>query len=110
MNQNEVGPDPIQSDFDGDPAMRELIELFVSEMPAKATKLSELFEEQQIDELRRLAHQLKGAAGGYGFGVISEAAAKLEQSIKSLEEAEQMHEQVEALIDLCQRTRSAAGE
>ena len=104
MTPNELNQGPIQSDFDGDPQMRELIELFVSQMPSKATQLSALFEGQQLDELQRLAHQLKGAAGGYGFGVISEAAADLERSIKAEAELESMRSQIDQLIDLCQRT------
>jgi len=108
MNQDESGSDPIQSDFAGDPQMRELIDLFVSEMPTRATRLSALFEGQQIDDLQRLAHQLKGAAGGYGFGPISEAAAELEDAIVSREELDLVRSQVDQLIDLCQRTRSAS--
>ena len=107
MGTNTRGPDPIESDFEGDPQMRELIEFFVSEMPAKASRLSALFECQQIEDLERLAHQLKGAAGGYGFGVISEAAADLVVSIRAEEELERLRSQVEQLIDLCRRTRSA---
>ena len=106
MTTNGMDQGPIQSDFNGDPEMRELIDLFVSQMPAKADKLSDLFHGQQIDDLKRLAHQLKGAAGGYGFGIISEAAAQLEQSIKAEEELDQVRTQVDQLIDLCQRTRS----
>jgi len=108
MDTNKMDQGPIQSDFNGDPQMQELIELFVSQMPSKASRLSELFERQHIDDLKRLAHQLKGAAGGYGFGVISEAAAELERSIKAEEELERMKSQVDQLIDLCQRTRTGS--
>lgn len=110
MNTNEMGPGPIQSDFEGDPQMRELIELFVSEMPDKATRLSDLFEGRQIDDLERLAHQLKAAAGGYGFGVISEAAGELEETIRAQDELDRVRDQVDQLIKLCQRTRSASND
>jgi HPt (histidine-containing phosphotransfer) domain-containing protein len=108
MNKNESGSEPIQSDFEGDPQMRDLIDLFVSEMPSKASRLSDLFDGQQVDDLQRMAHQLKGAAGGYGFGSISEAAADLEQTLKAQDELESARSQVEQLIDLCQRTRSTS--
>ncbi len=109
MGINETESEPIQSDFEGDPAMRDLIELFVSEMPSQAIRLSDLFESKQIDDLQQLARQLKGAAGGYGFGVLSDAAAELEDAIKVSDEVEQMRSQVDQLIDLCQRTRTTAG-
>ena len=108
MNKHEAGSQPIQSDFAGDPEMRELIELFVSEMPAKASRLTDLFDGQQIEDLQRLAHQLRGAAGGYGFGEISDAAAELEEAILSQSELEQMRSHVDQLIDLCQRTCSTS--
>ena len=108
MNKYEAGSEPIQSDFEGDPEMRELIDLFVSEMPSKASRLSDLFEGQQIDDLQRLAHQLKGSAGGYGFGVISDVAGELENALKTQSELENARSQVEQLIDLCQRTRSTS--
>lgn len=108
MKNDEARSQPIQSDFADDPQMRELIELFVSEMPEKASRLTDLFDGRQIDDLQRLAHQLRGSAGGYGFGTISDAAAELENAIKSRGELEQMRSQVDQLIDLCQRTRSTS--
>jgi len=110
MKKNEAGSESIQSDFAGDPEMRELIDLFVSEMPAKASRLTDLFEGRQIEDLQQLAHQLRGAAGGYGFGAISDAAAELEEALRTQDELEQAKSQVDQLIDLCQRTRSASEE
>lgn len=109
MSHSDISPEPIYSDFVNDPEMRELIELFVSEMPVKVSRLSDLFDGLQIDELQRLAHQLKGAASGYGFGQISEAAKELEDALKAQDELEEARSQVEQLIDLCQRTRSTSG-
>lgn len=99
-------PEPVRSDFEGDPAMRSLIDLFVSQMPEKASRLSDLFEGGHIDDLERLAHQLRGAAGGYGFGEISEAAAGLEDACRAEEELDGLRSQVDELVDLCQRART----
>lgn len=103
MNSKQARPGPVRSDFADDPEMRELVEMFVADMPGRVEQMERLFEGRQIDELQRLAHQLKGAAGGYGFGAISEAAGDLEGSIKGLEEAEALRGQIEELIDLCKR-------
>lgn len=99
----------LRSEFAGDPEMREILELFVQEMPARITELEASWANGELDKVGRLAHQLKGAGGGYGFPVISDAAAALEQSIKGLDGAPtgavlaSMKEQVDALVDLCRR-------
>jgi HPt (histidine-containing phosphotransfer) domain-containing protein len=89
--------------------MREILELFVQEMPARIGELQASWGKRELDKVGRLAHQLKGAGGGYGFPVISDAAATLEQSIKGLNSAPtdtvlaSVKEQVDALVDLCRR-------
>jgi HPt (histidine-containing phosphotransfer) domain-containing protein len=63
--------------------MRELIELFISEMPGKINELRLLSDSGDLVKLQRLAHMLKGACGGYGFPTLGQAAAKIEDSLKS---------------------------
>ena len=60
----------------------------------------------QFDELCRAAHQLKGAAGGYGFPSISSSAGKVEQLLhRGLDAAklEDLQRSVEELASLCGR-------
>ena len=45
--------------------------------------LQALLEARSYSDLQTLAHQLKGAGGGYGFAQITEVAGRLEQSLKS---------------------------
>ncbi len=54
--------------------------------------------------LGRLVHQMKGAAGGYGFPQISEAAARLEQALEQ-EGSADAATGLEALVALCERVR-----
>jgi HPt (histidine-containing phosphotransfer) domain-containing protein len=102
-------PRDLRSDFASDPDMREILELFVKEMPSRVRDLRASWEKRELDKVGRLAHQLKGAGGGYGFGVISEAAAKLEKSVTSLSGTpttavlNEMKLQVDTLVDLCSR-------
>ncbi len=102
-------PGSLRSDFAGDPDMREILELFVQEMPSRVRDLRAFWERQELEKVGRLAHQLKGAGGGYGFGVISEAAAKLEKSVATLNGAptgavlKEMKAQVDTLMELCSR-------
>jgi HPt (histidine-containing phosphotransfer) domain-containing protein len=64
--------------------MRDLIAMFVDEMPEKVATLESLARSRDSDSLRRLAQQLKGASGGYGFSTVGAAAAVLEESLKTV--------------------------
>jgi HPt (histidine-containing phosphotransfer) domain-containing protein len=73
----------IRSAYEGDDEMMEIVREFAGELPARIARIEELLAAGDEEELGRLAHQLKGAGGGYGFPQITEAAAGLEQAIKS---------------------------
>ncbi len=75
--------DPIRSTYEADPDMLEIVCGFARELPARVTKLEALLAAHAFTELQTLAHQLKGAGGGYGFAAITEVAAKLEQALTS---------------------------
>jgi HPt (histidine-containing phosphotransfer) domain-containing protein len=89
--------------------MREIVEMYVQEMPARVSKLEELWSAQQMDELKRLAHQLKGASGGYGFAPVGTAAGRVEMSLVALSEGsasaslDQLRRQFEELLGMCRR-------
>lgn len=103
MSQEQ--PVPIFSEFADDPDMTELVEAFVSELPRRVTALAECLEQQQLSELQRLAHQLKGASGGYGFPTLGEAAGRVESMLKAGGGSETLRAGVEELISLCSRAR-----
>jgi len=94
----------IVSEFAGDPDMLELVEFFVGQMPERVRQLRQSFETGSLDELRTLAHQLKGAGGSYGFPQISESARRLEKQSEAAEFAE-VRRGLDDLIDLCNRVR-----
>lgn len=111
------GNAPLLSEFEGDADMRELIEMFVGEMPEKVRSLESLWRTRDLEPLRRLAHQLKGAGGGYGFSAVSSAAARLEDRLKAVMGPDEtipettltgLQTEVSDLINLCQRVRTAA--
>jgi len=89
--------------------MREIVEMYVQEMPERVSKLQELWTAQQMDELKRLAHQLKGASGGYGFSPVSAAAGRGEASLGALADGsaaaslEKLRGQFEELLSMCRR-------
>jgi histidine phosphotransfer protein HptB len=73
----------VRSQFADDDDFRELLEVFVQGIPEKCEIFRDLRARGATDDIRVMAHQLKGAAGGYGFPGVSTAASKLEESCKS---------------------------
>ena len=66
------------SEFAEDPDFRELLEQFCREVFSRGITMQSLLEHHELRQLEVLAHQLKGAAGGYGFPELSDYAARLE--------------------------------
>ncbi len=75
-------PAQIYSAFDSDEDFAELLLDFESSMRERRTLLAEAHANRDLESLRKLAHQLKGAGGGYGFDGLSSASADLEQACK----------------------------
>ena len=74
--------EPIRSIYEYDPDMLEIVREFVAELPQRVADLEARFAEERFADLQTLAHQLKGAGGGYGFAQVTDAAAVLEQALK----------------------------
>jgi signal transduction histidine kinase/ActR/RegA family two-component response regulator/HPt (histidine-containing phosphotransfer) domain-containing protein len=89
-----AGPDSTSA------AMRHAVVGFVARLPARVNSLLTLSASQDMEELRRLVHQLKGAGSGYGFPNITEAARKTESLIKATAECQAVQGAVNELIDL----------
>ena len=95
--------DGLLSEFAYDQEMREVLAEFIANLPVHVARLTELLSRQDLDELRRAVHQLKGAGGGYGFPQITEAAAAAEQRIKAADALDAITAHVRSLIDLIRR-------
>ena len=93
----------ITSAYATDPEMKQVLDEFIANLPAKVDKLAELLGQGDLEELRRLAHQLKGAGGGYGFPQLTERAAILEGQLKSSAALEAIAGGVRELTDLIRR-------
>lgn len=107
-----TGKPPIRSTYATDPDMRELVEFFVQEMPGRITSLRKAFEAAELADLTRLAHQLKGASGGYGFPTIGTKAGELESALKSssappTQTLAAIKANLDDLIDLCTRASTS---
>jgi diguanylate cyclase (GGDEF)-like protein/PAS domain S-box-containing protein len=94
------------SEFADDPEMAAIVARFVSGLPAQHAALVDAAERQERPLLLRLAHQLKGAAGGYGFPIIGESAARLEALAHSAEGS--LMPALDELLALSRRTQIAS--
>jgi CheY-like chemotaxis protein len=92
----------LTSDLATDPALAPLLERFASLLPARIEAMERTFAHRDIPALADLAHQLKGAAGLYGFPAISAAAQQLEATAQNNGDVER---NLALLADLCLRVR-----
>lgn len=93
----------IRSAYENDPDMLEIVREFAGELPARIAKLEAHLAANELRELQTLAHQLKGAGGGYGFPQITELAASLESALKQGLDAPVVKDRAHAL---CETLRS----
>ena len=75
--------EPIFSEFADDPDMADMIDGFVAGLPARLKAMREALAGNHCEELQRLAHQLKGAGGSYGYPSLTDAASILEDAAKA---------------------------
>ncbi len=74
--------EPIRSSFEDDADIMEIVREFAEDAPRRADEIEQHLQSGDIEGLQTLAHQLKGAGGGYGFDAITETASALEAAIK----------------------------
>jgi histidine phosphotransfer protein HptB len=96
----------LASDPDSD--LVELIDQFVQEMPDRIEALESQLRNRNWEQLTKLAHQLKGAAGSYGFEVITPCAQRLESAAKAAQEEDKILAALNELLDLCRRVRAGS--
>ena len=83
--------------------MADLVKQFVAALPARVRELEELASGQDLSELRRVIHQLKGAGGGYGYPEVTRLAAGAEEVIDAGLAIDSVAVQVAALVELMRR-------
>jgi HPt (histidine-containing phosphotransfer) domain-containing protein len=105
MNRVPVAEAKIYSTFGDDPDLASIIELFVDELPNRAAEMERCLQRLDWDGVRQAAHQLKGAAGSYGYQPITDAAARLEITIKQNDSQTAIQDALDEVADLCRRAR-----
>ncbi len=74
------GADPIYSELaQHDKDFAEIVQLFVDGLLSRLESMQEALAKNDLQSLRRFAHQLKGSGGGHGYPILTDTASKLEQ-------------------------------
>ena len=110
MNPSTLDTDALYSNLGADPDLAEIVEMFVDEMPARTADLIDCLESGDWERLARAAHQMKGAAGSYGFDAITPTAARLEAAVRETRPEDEIREALEELVTLCGKVRAGAPE
>ncbi len=106
MEHTESG-ELLYSSLGSHPGLGKIVTEFVEEMPERILDLRQATDATDWESLKRLAHQLKGAGGSYGFDELTSGARQLESAVDLGQESETQRA-VEHLIDLCSRARAGA--
>ena len=98
----------VYSTLGADPDLGDLVEMYVDEMPDRIAALKGAFQRGEMEDLRREAHQMKGAGGSYGFDQLTPVAAALECAVSHHESVETIEQTLEKLLDVCLRVRAGS--
>jgi signal transduction histidine kinase/ActR/RegA family two-component response regulator/HPt (histidine-containing phosphotransfer) domain-containing protein len=97
---------PLFSALAGERALESLIDGFANAMPIFVAKLESAMAAGERDRLLRLAHQMKGAGGTYGFDAVTEAAAQVEAALSGPAADGDVAVAVGSLISICRAVRA----
>ena len=101
--ENSGARDPVGSELVKEDAVyADIVAEFVEGLGDRLTAMNEALRASDFESLRIAAHRLRGSGGGYGYPVLSEGAAQLEQHARGAI-AERCRQAVEELEKLCER-------
>ncbi|MCH7591521.1 MAG: response regulator [Planctomycetes bacterium] len=98
--------EPLFSSFYNDPAMTELINAFVQELSGKVREIEQAARSGQIEVLRGHVRTVRAQGSSYGFEVLTEAAATVEEHLTE-EITPEVRSDLDYLVKLCMQARCA---
>jgi len=97
------GTNHIKSRFASDPRIMGIIPEFVDGLPTKVCSMMDSLENNDLDGVQKIVHQLLGTCGGYGFAEVTEPARGVEQSIKAGKDIESVRTEINSLVAVVRR-------
>jgi HPt (histidine-containing phosphotransfer) domain-containing protein len=98
---------PLVSELADDPDIADMVASFVRVAGVRADEVLNAVAQGDDATVRRLVHQLKGAAGGYGFPSITAQAVVVEAALEGRDPAK-VNTSIQALAALCRRASMSA--
>lgn len=93
--------------FPDDPEMAELAELFLAQLVVRLEAMHAAWSQGDLAGVRFISHQLRGAAGGYGFPEVGAAAGAIEDLLRGAADAVLVRDQIEELERTVRRLSAA---
>ena len=106
MTDAPSDPDALVSEFADDLDVVALVEMFVSELPARVAAIEQALASRAVDTLTRLADLLGEAASCYGFPAISDAARELQDTCQAGSDWRKLAKGVRKLARLCRHAKA----
>ena len=90
-----------------DPDFREIVEEFIARLQDQLAAMQQAIDAQDLQELARLAHWLKGAGGTAGFPAFTQPAKHLESLVQD-QQCDEIEAAVAELLQLAERIAVSA--
>ena len=98
MAEKEPAGSKHRSTYADHAALKDVVPVFVARLPAHVANLRALLAAGNVEELRMVAHKLKGAGKSFGFAGITQLATELEEKIIAGASQAEIASAVDALI------------
>lgn len=96
-----------RSEFEDDPIIGPVLNIFLESIPERMATLDRAVEAASREDITKIAHQLRGSAGAFGFSGITVAAGKLEDAVITGQNLQKIKDLAKALMALTNRTSGA---
>ncbi len=90
------------SELESEPDLKPVMDIFHEELPKLIQQFKQAWQSKSADELKTIAHQMKGASGSAGYSVLSEKLAEVENAAEE-QKIDEITEQVDNLSKLCEQ-------
>jgi CheY-like chemotaxis protein len=90
----------IKSRLADHPGIMKVLPQFIEGLPEKVRVMTDLLARNELAELQKIIHELRGASGGYGFDLVADPALRAEEAIKSVQAPQIISQQMSALINI----------
>ena len=92
-----------------EPDLIDLIDKFISRLPGMRDDILQSHQQKDWEKFLKLIHQLKGVGGGYGYAMITEICAEIEESCND-EDFEKVGAQIDEFKNMSEQVLAGSDE